>query len=227
MDKYEVTNREFKRFVDAGGYRDSKYWKESFDVVEGFRDKTGRPGPAAWELGAFPEGQADYPVSGVSWYEAAAYAEFAGKRLPTVFHWRQATGNVLFGQVVASVGNFNGRSAEPVARLKDLGAYGTYGLGGNVKEWIWNATGERRNVVGGAWNDPPYMAGNREARLPLDRHETHGFRCVRDVSPLPADALTAIPPRERRPFGQACRRRSLCGVQGTLRVRSQSSRREG
>ena len=161
----------------------------------GLRDRTGRPGPATWELGTFPEGQADYPVSGVSWYEAAAYAEFAGKRLPTVFHWRQATGNVLFGHAVASVANFNGKSAEPVTQLKDLGAYGTYGLAGNVKEWIWNATGDRRNVVGGAWNDPPYMAVNREARLPLDRHETHGFRCVRDVSPLPADALAAIPPR--------------------------------
>ena len=47
-------------------------------------------GPATWELGTFPDGQADYPVGGVSWYEAAAYAEFADKRLPTVFHWRQA-----------------------------------------------------------------------------------------------------------------------------------------
>lgn len=195
MDKHEVTNREFKQFVDAGGYRDSKYWKDSFALVERFRDKTGRSGPATWELGTFPEGQPDYPVSGVSWYEAAAYAEFAGKRLPTVFHWRLSIGNVLFGQVVSAAGNFSGKSAEPVTRLKDLGAYGTYGLAGNVKEWIWNATDDRRNVVGGAWNDPPYMAVSREARLPLDRNVTHGFRCVRDVSPLPADALANIPVR--------------------------------
>src|SRR4029077_10445218 len=102
LDKYEVTNREFKRFVDAGGYRDRKYWKESFEVVDGLRDRTGQPRPASWELGTVPEGQADYPVSGVSWYEAAAYAEFAGKRLPSAFHWSQAIGNVLFGQRVAS-----------------------------------------------------------------------------------------------------------------------------
>src|SRR5439155_27009877 len=69
MDKYEVTNREFKRFVDAGGYSHQNYWKESFEVVERLLDKTGRPGPATWELGTFLEGQADYPVSGVSWYE--------------------------------------------------------------------------------------------------------------------------------------------------------------
>jgi formylglycine-generating enzyme required for sulfatase activity/dienelactone hydrolase/predicted Ser/Thr protein kinase len=195
LDKYEVTNREFKRFVDAGGYRERKYWKESFEVVDGLRDRTGQPGPATWELGTFPEGQADYPVSGVSWYEAAAYAEFAGKRLPSAFHWNQAIGNVLFGQRVASLANFNGRSAAAVTTLNDLGAYGTYGLSGNVKEWIWNATGDRRNVVGGAWNDPLYMAFNREPRLPLDRNVTHGFRCVRDVTPLPAEALAPIPPR--------------------------------
>ncbi len=113
IDKYEVTNREFKRFADAGGYGKRQYWKEPFvidgvnrsfeDAVARFTDKTGRPGPATWELGTYREGQADYPVAGVSWYEAAAYAEFAGKRLPTVFHWKQATGNHLFGQVVASM----------------------------------------------------------------------------------------------------------------------------
>jgi dienelactone hydrolase len=205
IDKYEVTNREYKRFVDAGGYRDPKYWKESFDVVAGLRDKTGQPGPATWELGTFPEGQADHPVSGVSWYEAAAYAEFAGKQLPTIFHWRRAIGNVLYGHAVSSVANFNGKSAEAVTALKDLGAYGTYGLSGNVREWTWNATGDRRNVVGGAWNDPPYMAFNREPRSPNDRHQTHGFRCVRDVSPRPAEALAPLPPhggaRTDKPVG--------------------------
>jgi eukaryotic-like serine/threonine-protein kinase len=195
MDKYEVTNREFKRFVDGGGYRESRYWKEAFDLVGRFHDKTGLPGPATWELSTFPDGQADYPVSGVSWYEAAAYAEFAGKRLPTLFHWRQATGNVLFGQVVAAMANFNGRSAESVTRLKDLGAFGTYGLAGNVKEWIWNAADDRRYVVGGAWSDPPYLAMQREARSPIDRNVTNGFRCVRDLSSLPADALATMPPR--------------------------------
>ena len=205
IDKYEVTNREFKRFVDAGGYGNSRYWKEPFvidgvvrsfgDAVARFTDRTGRPGPSTWELGTFREGQADYPVNGVSWYEAAAYAEFAGKRLPTVFHWRRAAGSQLFGHVVATQANFNGRSAEPPARLKDLGTYGTYGLAGNVKEWIWNETGGQRYVVGGAWNDPPYMAINREARSPFDRNETHGIRCVRDTAALPSEALTTIAPR--------------------------------
>ena len=44
-----------------------------------FRDKTGRPGPADWDVGKYPEGKGDFPVTGVSWYEAAAYARFARK----------------------------------------------------------------------------------------------------------------------------------------------------
>ena len=52
-----------------------------------FKDSTGRPGPATWVAGEYPAGQDDYPVTGVSWFEAAAYAEFAGKQLPTIYHW--------------------------------------------------------------------------------------------------------------------------------------------
>ena len=88
LDRHEVSNREFAAFVEAGGYRRRELWKEPFtrggktlsfeDAMALFRDRTGRPGPSTWELGSFPEGRADYPVAGVSWYEAAAYAEFAG-----------------------------------------------------------------------------------------------------------------------------------------------------
>ncbi len=100
MDRYEVTNREFKQFVDAGGYRKPEYWKQPFvengkilsweEAMSRFRDKAGRPGPTTWELGNYPEGQGDYPVTGVSWYEAAAYAEFTGKSLPTAQQWQNA-----------------------------------------------------------------------------------------------------------------------------------------
>ena len=60
-----------------------------------FRDSTGRPGPATWEVGTYPDGQADHPVGGVSWFEAVAYARFAGKELPTVHHWMQGRGGEL------------------------------------------------------------------------------------------------------------------------------------
>ena len=55
-----------------------------------FRDRPGRPGPATWELGTYPDGQDDYPVGGISWYEAEAYCASVGKQLPTVYHWYQA-----------------------------------------------------------------------------------------------------------------------------------------
>ena len=102
IDRFEVTNRQFKEFLDAGGYRKPEYWKQPFvkdgqvvswaQALSEFRDLTGRPGPADWQLEAYPEATADMPVGGVSWYEAAAYAEFAGKSLPTVYEWNQAAG---------------------------------------------------------------------------------------------------------------------------------------
>ena len=113
MDRFEVTNRQFKAFVDAGGYRTRDYWKEPFvddgrpvpweEAMARFRDKTGRPGPSTWELGTYPQGQADYPVAGVSWYEAAAYAAFAGKSLPTAFQWRGAAGLRRLGGIFGDI----------------------------------------------------------------------------------------------------------------------------
>ena len=100
IDLHEVTNRQFKTFVDAGGYTKRDYWPPEFvsagktisrdSAIKRFTDKTGRAGPSTWEAGGYPSGQADFPVGGVSWYEASAYAEFAGKSLPTIFHWARA-----------------------------------------------------------------------------------------------------------------------------------------
>ena len=59
--------------------------------MDRFKDPTGRTGPATWEAGTYPMDRR-YPVPGVSWYEAAAFAEFAGKSLPTIYHWYTAAG---------------------------------------------------------------------------------------------------------------------------------------
>ena len=90
LDRYEVTNRQFKEFIDHGGYERREYWKAPFhedgrtlsweQAMARFRDPTGRPGPSTWESGRYPAGKDHHPVSGVSWYEAAAYAVFAGPR---------------------------------------------------------------------------------------------------------------------------------------------------
>ena len=57
-----------------------------------FRDATGRPGPASWELSRYAAGRENHPVQGVSWFEAVAFCEWEGKSLPTFYHWKQAAG---------------------------------------------------------------------------------------------------------------------------------------
>ena len=73
-----------------------------------FRDTTGRPGPATWVQGEYPRGQEDFPVAGVSWYEAAAYAEWAGKALPTIYHWATAASPWASASILPA-SNFGGQ----------------------------------------------------------------------------------------------------------------------
>jgi eukaryotic-like serine/threonine-protein kinase len=208
MDRYEVTNREFKQFVDAEGYRKAEYWKPPFvengktlswqQAMSRFRDKAGRPGPATWELGNYPEGQGDYPVTGVSWYEAAAYAEFAGKSLPTAHQWQNAAWPGLASDI-APLSNFGGRGLAPVGSHQGMSPYGTYDMGGNAKEWCWNATQNKRFILGGAWNEPAYMFEDRDAQSPFNRPPNYGFRCVKEIpgTSLPKAALEPIPVKLR------------------------------
>ena len=188
IDRYEITNRQFKQFMDSGGYRKPEYWKHDFvkdgrtlsreEALRSFVDSTGRPGPSTWELGEFPAGHDDFPVSGVSWYEAAAYAEFAGKQLPTIYHWQQAAAPGYFADVAAA-SNFAGAGPARVGAYKGRGAFGTFDMAGNVKEWCSNEIAGRRYIRGGAWNEPLYMFAVLDARLPWDRSSQNGFRCVR------------------------------------------------
>ena len=135
MDRYEVTNREYKAFVDAGGYGNRTYWTDPFlkggteiawdDAMALFKDETGRPGPRTWRVGTYPDGQADHPVGGVSWYEAAAYARFAGKELPTTSHWAQAQRFYREDSwIIVPRSNFGGSGPRPVGKPGALNAFG-------------------------------------------------------------------------------------------------------
>ena len=211
IDQTEVTNREFKDFIDQGGYQDPRlgtYLSREHTQLLGregagaaFRDRTGRPGPSTWELGSYPEGKGEYPVSGVSWYEAAAYCQSKGKSLPTVSHWRKAFGASFFVEVL-TLGNFSGRGPEATTQLKEVGPYGTYGMAGNVKEWVWNEFEGQRYILGGAWNEPVYMATDRDVQPPLHRAETHGCRCIKESTPseMAAYAPSAAGSRPARDF---------------------------
>ena len=93
-------------------------------VVE-FVDSTGRPGPATWEPGLSPNRRDDYPVTGVSWFEAAAYARFRGKSLPTVYHWTKAVCPTprcrARSRRRAPLSNFGGSGPEAVGLIKASG----------------------------------------------------------------------------------------------------------
>jgi eukaryotic-like serine/threonine-protein kinase len=203
MDRYEVTNRKYKEFVDAGGYRKPEFWKVPFvenertlsweEAMTRFRDKAGRPGPASWELGNYAAGQADYPVTGVSWYEAAAYAEFAEKSLPTTHQWQNAA-VPRFASEMVPLSNFGGQGLAPVGSHQGMGPFGTYDMAGNAKEWCWNATGNKRYILGGAWNEPPYMFVDHDAQSSFDRKPTYGFRCVKALpgTAVPKEALEPV-----------------------------------
>ena len=213
IDRYEVTNRQFKAFVEAGGYGDPRYWKHQFtkdgrllsweEAMAEFVDETGRSGPATWQVGDYKEGQDDYPVTGVSWYETAAFAEFAGKSLPTGDHWgmarRTRATDIGFFALMAPLSNFNGLGPEPAGKNQGISPFGVYDMAGNAREWCWNKTSQGRLVRGGAWNDNYYMAGNWSQAPAFNRSPRNGFRCARYLylDEIPEAAFEPLTLREQ------------------------------
>lgn len=195
MDEYEVTNRDYQKFVDSGGYENPKYWPADFQkdgqrlrwaqAMQLLRDSTGRPGPSTWAAGHYPEGKAEYPVAGVSWFEAQAYSVFAGKALPVIGQWYQAADFDVTPYTV-QLSNLRSSGAAGAGTYRGLGPYGTYDLAGNVREWIANsAEGDQHFILGGSWRSPMYLYSSPEALSPFDRSDTNGFRCVRNLGALP------------------------------------------
>ena len=185
MDIHEVTNQQYKAFVDAGGYTDPTCWTNSFvrdgqsvsfeDAMTEFVDQTGRAGPSAWQVGSYPEGDGDLPVGGVSWYEAAAYACFVGKSLPTVYHWFTAADPYSSNHVVPK-SNYSGEAAAPVGSYSGISRDGIYDMAGNVREWAQNPDGEARFNLGGGWNDPQYAFNDAVTSPAFDRSTENGIR---------------------------------------------------
>jgi dienelactone hydrolase len=209
IDRYEVTNRLFLEFVNAGGYRKQEYWKQPFvkdgrslsweQAMAEFHDLTARPGPANWSLGTYAEGTSDFPVAGVSWYEATAYAEFAGKSIPTVYEWRRAA-PIEFNADVVLMSNFSGKGLAPVGANHGMTTFGAYDMAGNVKEWTANASGALRYALGGGWDEPSYVFAMSDALDPFWRTVSMGFRTVKRPVPPPAASFAELdlrPPQVR------------------------------
>ncbi len=149
------------------------------EAMARFVDQTGRPGPATWVAGDYPADQGDMPVGGVSWYEAAAYARWAGKSLPTIYHWSTAAG-VYYSRGVVPESNMEGRGPRAVGTPHGVSIAGVSDLAGNVREWIQNEAGrEQRFILGGGWSDPTYAFVDAYAQPPMDRSVINGIRLVR------------------------------------------------
>jgi serine/threonine protein kinase/formylglycine-generating enzyme required for sulfatase activity len=232
IDKYEVTNREYKEFINARGYLDRTFWQHKFikdgrelsweEALREFKDQTGLPGPRTWRNQEIPEGKGEHPVVDLTWYEAAAYAAFRGKDLPTVFQWEKAARNALTmdagvimpwglftgDEAVERRANFGGRGTLPVESLEfGLSPFGCYHMAGNVAEWCRNQSDKGFATTGGSWGDPPYQFGNYGAFPGSYSSGKLGFRCVRNAPgvtanqgamPLHADAGVPVykPPGE-------------------------------
>ena len=203
LDRTEVTNKAFKEFVDADGYAQPSFWdgldfsrngvaRLWTDAVKEFVDTTGKPGPKTWEFGDYPKGHDDYPVTGVSWYEAMAYARFRGKTLPSIYHWANAAvsnteGGRGLSPWIVPLSNYSGMGSSPVRTYQGMSPFGTFDMAGNVREWILNQEQRARQpvAIGGSWRDPNYIFSFAQALDPSDRSDVNGFRLMRQIEGEP------------------------------------------
>jgi dienelactone hydrolase/tRNA A-37 threonylcarbamoyl transferase component Bud32 len=203
MDAREVTNRQYKAFVDAGGYANRALW-DSTIVRDGkphtwesarglFVDRTGQPGPSSWEGGAPPRDADDLPVGGVSWYEARAYARFVRKELPTVLEWNAAAIPEAARWVVPH-GRYDATGPVRGGDRRSVSPRGVYDMAGNVREWTVNAQDPgSRYILGGGWSDPAYLFSELYVQRELDRSPINGIRLVRRTGTSPDLARASAP----------------------------------
>jgi formylglycine-generating enzyme required for sulfatase activity len=201
IDRAEVTNAQYKKFVDATGHRTPKA-------------ALGVHLPYEWVDGRFPRGRGEHPVVLVSWEDAVAYALWAGKRLPTEAEWEKAArgtdgrtypwGNEWDPSRCNSAAARR-RGTMPVGSCPTgASPYGCLDMAGNVQEWcldiyqkyyygvmpVFNPQGPedgvRCVVRDGSWAHRDVRSANRAHIIPPHRLTTLGFRCALSASPEPA-----------------------------------------
>ena len=202
IDKHEVTNAQFEAFIQADGYNTRKYWtKEGWDFIQKERFFYIYPGREFYRIDkplGFGKNSVstapDHPVIGVSWYEASAYAKWAGKRLPTEAEWEKAargTDARLYpwgNEFDFSKLNYfpHHQKLFPVGRFPEgASPYGVMDMAGSVAEWCADAAnGEETKAIRGAgWNAIRLQlrCTYRETQTASYRYYTLGFRCAKDT----------------------------------------------
>lgn len=153
IDFHEVTNAHYKLFVDS----------------------TGIEPPHLWEDGNYPIGHDGRPVVDVSWEEAAAYARFVGKRLPTETEWEKAARG-SDGRAYPWGDNYdahmiNGEGLQPVISIpSNVSPYGVYDMAGNAAEWVddWYAAYPRQ-----PGEEIPKEVTTRKQSYPEKKYKVH------------------------------------------------------
>ena len=194
----EVSNKEYQKFVDSGGYENQRYWDFPFQVgdkiydfnssIKLFVDKYDKFGPSNWSFGKYPTGLDNHPVTGISWFEARAFARFSKLSLPNIYQWLYASGIPDNWSVVdLSVtrgSNYNSTQTREVDNKN--GSYnGLNNIGGNVKEWTLNPNGENKDkysILGGSFKEAPYTFNNYYSQSPFDRSIGNGIRLSKNLS---------------------------------------------
>ena len=203
MDRLEVTNRQYKAFVDAGGYAKSDLWDTAIvrngrsipfaQATALFIDRSGQPGPSSWVGSAPPQGEEELPVGGVSWYEARAYARFVKKELPTVVEWNAAAMPEAARWVVPH-GRFETTAPVRGGNPGGVSPRGVYDMAGNVREWTLNAREPgSRYILGGGWSDPTYLFSELYTQPELDRSAINGIRLIKRMGTSPDLARAEAP----------------------------------
>lgn len=198
IDKTPVTNAEFARFVQATGYVTTAERtgigcaniRGKWEDIAGANWRT----PGGPELGT-TESLADHPVVQVSWDDAAAYAEWAGKRLPAEQEWEKAArgtdgreypwGNLEPAHDLCNFNQHAGRTT-PVGKHSPQGdsPFGCVDMSGNIWEWTASQVGGKGRVLrGGGWSHPAEYVRLvlRSIHEAEERYDTDGFRCVIEV----------------------------------------------
>ena len=193
-----VTNREWLAFVDAGGYADPQLWlSDGWDTVQAQRWQA----PLYWELaddgrtrlqmtlaGLRPL-ELDAPVSHVSFFEADAYARWAGKRLPTEFEWEHAARELPVEGNFVETGAWAPRAGAPAA------ATGLRQMFGDV--WEWTAS---PYVAYPGFRPAPGAVGEYNGKFMNGQYVLRGGSCVSPRSHLRASYRNFFQPGQRWQF---------------------------